>query len=139
MLPESVRAFNNRVAASPELQAKLRAVTSPMDFLLLAKAEGLNLSSQDFQAIAQDAYQQWIRELPPKMSEFFSRVRGERALDRQLKACQSSADAVALAQQCGVQISEGELKQAAMVAESLPGFSFEKLWFRGLGLIGQRD
>jgi hypothetical protein len=40
-----------------------------------------------------------------------------------------------LAQECGVKLSEDELQRAAMVAEAISGFSFEKLWFRGLGLI----
>ena len=135
MLSKSVQAFNDKVAASPELQTKLRAVTSPMDFLALAKAEGMELSGQDFQTIVQQAYQQWIAQLDPKLSSFFSQVRSQKELDNQLKACQSSTDAIALAQQCGVKLSEDDLQQAAMKAETIPGFSFEKLWFRGLGLI----
>jgi predicted ribosomally synthesized peptide with nif11-like leader len=135
MLSKSVQAFNDKVAVSLELQAKLRAVTSPMDFLSLAKAEGFDLSGQDFQIVVQQAYQQWIAQLDPKMSSFFSQVRSEKELDNQLKACQSSTDAIALAQQCGVKLSEDDLQQAAMIAETIPGFSFEKLWFRGVGLI----
>jgi predicted ribosomally synthesized peptide with nif11-like leader len=135
MLSKSVRAFNDRVAASPELQTKLRAVTSPIDFLALAKSEGLELSGQDFQTIAQEAYQQWLEQLAPKIREFFSRVRSDKALDDRLKSCQSSTDAIALAQDCGVELSQDDLQQAAMVAEAIPGFSFEKLWFRGLGSI----
>lgn len=135
MLPKSVQAFNDKVAASPELQTKLRAVTSPMDFLSLAKAEGLEIDGQDFQTMVQQAYQQWIGQLDAKMSGFFSQVRSDKALDNQLKACQSVADAIALAQQCGVKLSEDDLQQAAIVAEAIPGFSFEKLWFRGVGLI----
>jgi predicted ribosomally synthesized peptide with nif11-like leader len=135
MSSKSLQAFNDKVAASPELQTKLRAVTSPMEFLSFAKAEGLALSGQDFQTVVQEAYQQWIAQLDTKMSEFFNQVRSDKELDNQLKACQSIADAIALAQQCGVRLSEDDLKKAAMVAETIPGFSFEKLWFRGLGLI----
>jgi Nif11 domain len=68
MLSKSIQTFNDRVAADPALQTKLRAITSPLEFLALAK-------------------------------------------------------------------SEDDLQQAAVVAETIPGFSFEKLWFRGLGLI----
>jgi predicted ribosomally synthesized peptide with nif11-like leader len=135
MLPNSVQAFNDKVAADPELQTKLRAITSPLDFLALAKSEGFDLTGQDFQILAQQAYQQWIDRLDPKMSGFFSQVRGKKALDDRLKACQSLDDAIALAQECGVKLSADDLKQAAIVAETIPGFSFEKLWFRGLGLI----
>ncbi|PSB54563.1 Nif11-like leader peptide family natural product precursor [Chamaesiphon polymorphus] len=135
MLSKSVRAFNDRVAASVELQTKLRAVTSPIDFLALAKSEGLDLSGEDFQMMVQEAYQQWLERLDPKMREFFSRVRSTKELDDRLKVCQSSTDAIALARECGVELSEDDLQQAAMVAEAIPGFSFEKLWFRRLGSI----
>jgi predicted ribosomally synthesized peptide with nif11-like leader len=135
MLSKSVQAFNDKVATSPALQTKLRAVTSPIDFLALAKSEGLDLSSQDFQMVVQQAYQQWIAQLAPKMSEFFSQVRSDKALEDRLKACQSSKDIIVLAQQCGVKLSEDDLKQAATAAEAISSFSFEKLWFRGLGLI----
>jgi predicted ribosomally synthesized peptide with nif11-like leader len=135
MLSNSVQAFNDRVATDPELQTKLRAINSPMDFLALAKSEGFDLTGQDFQILAQQAYQQWIGKLDPKMSGFFSQVRGEKALDDRLKVCQSIDDAIELAQECGVKLSADDLQQAAMVAETITGFSFEKLWFRGLGLI----
>ena len=135
MLSESVRAFNDRVAVSPELQGKLRAVTSPLDFLALAKTEGFDLSIQDFQMVVQQAYQQWIDRLAPKLSKFFSQVRNEKELDDRLKICQSSNEAISLAQQCGIELSAEDLQQAAKVAESIPGFSFEKLWFRRIGLL----
>jgi hypothetical protein len=135
MLSNSVQAFNDKVAASPVLQAKLRSITSPLDFLALAKLEGLDLTGEDFQMLVQQAYQQWIKQLDPKMSGLFSQIHGEKELDDRLKVCQSSHDVIVLAQECGVNLSEDDLKQAAMVAESIAGFSFEKLWFRGLGLI----
>jgi predicted ribosomally synthesized peptide with nif11-like leader len=135
MLSQLVQAFNHRVAASPELQTKLRAITSPMDFLALAKSEGLDFSGQDFQSMVQQAYQQWCETLEPKVSDFFRRVHNDKALDDQLKNCRSSNDVIALAQDCSIQLSEDELKQAAVLAEAIPGFSFEKLWFRGLGLL----
>jgi predicted ribosomally synthesized peptide with nif11-like leader len=135
MISNSVQAFNDRVAASPELQTQLRAVTSPMDFLALAKSEGLDFSGEDFQMVVQQAYQQWLEQLDPKLSEFFGRVHSDKALDDRLKSCQSSTDVIALAQQCNIPLSADDLQQAATVAETIPGFSFEKLWFRGLGLI----
>jgi predicted ribosomally synthesized peptide with nif11-like leader len=135
MLSNSVQAFNDKVAADPALQTKLRAITSPVDFLALAKSEGLNLTGQDFQVLVQQAYQQWIGQLDPKLSSFFSHVHDRKELDDRLKVCQSSRDVIELAQECGVMVSEDDLQQAAMVAEAISGFSFEKLWFRGLGLI----
>jgi predicted ribosomally synthesized peptide with nif11-like leader len=135
MLSKSVRAFSDRVAASPDLQVQLSAATSPRDFLELAKTAGFELSIQDFQMVVQQAYQQWIDRLSPPVSEFFSRVRHDRALDDRLKTCQSSAEAIALAQQCGIELSVDELQQAAKIAASIPGFSFEKLWFRKIGAL----
>jgi predicted ribosomally synthesized peptide with nif11-like leader len=135
MLPTPVQAFNDRVAASLALQARIHAIRSPMEFLALAKAEGFDLSGQDFQMMVQQAYQQWCETLDPKMSDFFRRVHNEKALDDQLKGCQSIDEAIALAQQCGIQLSTEELQQAALLAEAILGFSFEKLWFRGLGLL----
>jgi predicted ribosomally synthesized peptide with nif11-like leader len=48
MLSKSIQAFNDRVAADPQLQIEIRATTSPMDFLALAKSKGLDLTGQDF-------------------------------------------------------------------------------------------
>jgi predicted ribosomally synthesized peptide with nif11-like leader len=135
MLSESIQAFNDKVAADPALQTKLRAITSPLEFLALAKSEGLDLTGQDFQILVQQAYQQWIDRLDPKMSSFFSQIHEKKELDDRLKVCRSSHEVIALAQEYGVKVSEDNLQRAAMVAENIPGFSFEKLWFRGLGLI----
>ena len=137
MLSNSVQAFNDKVANSPTLQTKLRSITSPLDFLALAKSEGLDLTGQDFQILVQQAYQQWIEKLDPKMSGFFSQIHEKKELDEKLRVCQSIHEVITLAQECGVKLSEDELKQAAAVAETISGFSFEKLWFRGLGSIEQ--
>jgi len=135
MLSHSAQAFNEKIATSPELQTKLQKISSPIDFLALAKAEGFDLDLPDLQAIAQEAFQRWLEWLPPKTSEFFRTVRNDQTLDSQLKTCQSSAEAIALAEQCGIQLTEDDIKQAAIVAESINGFSFEKLWIRRLGLL----
>jgi predicted ribosomally synthesized peptide with nif11-like leader len=135
MLSNSVQAFNDKVAADPALRTKIRALTSPLAFLALAKSEGLDLTGQDFQVLVQQAYQQWIGQLDPKLSSFFSHVHDRKELDDRLKVCQSSRDVIELAHECGVMVSEDDLQQAAMVAEAISGFSFEKPWFRGLGLI----
>jgi predicted ribosomally synthesized peptide with nif11-like leader len=135
MLSKSIQAFNDKVAADSALQTKLRAITSPLEFLALAKSEGLDLTGQDFQILVQQAYQQWIEKLDPKMSSLFSQIHEQKELDDRLKVCRSSHDVIILAQECGVKLLEDDLQQAAIVAEGIPGFSFEKLWFRGLGLI----
>ena len=95
----------------------------------------LTFDLPDLQAIAQEAFQQWLEWLPPKTSQFFRTVRNDQTLDSQLKTCQSPAEAIALAERCGIELTEDDLKQAAIVAESINGFSFEKLWIRRLGLL----
>jgi predicted ribosomally synthesized peptide with nif11-like leader len=135
MLSKSIQAFNDKVAADPELQTKLRSITSPMDFLALAKSEGLDLTGQDFQILVEQVYQEWIEKLDLKVGGFFSQVHDRKELDDRLKACKSIDEVMELARECGVELSENDLQQAAIVAESISGFSFEKLWFRGLGLI----
>ena len=136
MLSDCARAFNEKIATSPELQTKLQNISSPIDVLTLAKAEGFDLDFPDLQAIAQDAFERWLERLPPKTREFFRTVHHDKTLNSQVKTCQSSADAIALAQQCGIYLTEDDLKQAAIAAESVNGFSFEKLWFRKLDLLG---
>lgn len=132
MSAESVQAFMAKVASSPELQAQLRAARSPQDCLMMADAAGFELTGQDLSALAQQAYHQWLERLEPKLREFFTQVRHTPDLDRQLKACQSSAEVIALGQQCAVVLSKAELQRAAAAANAVPGFSFEKLWFQGL-------
>jgi predicted ribosomally synthesized peptide with nif11-like leader len=134
MSPESLQAFHDKVAASSEIRTKLDAVTSPIDFLAFAKAEGYDLTIQDVQMLAEQAYQQWIERLDLKTSQFFRQVHDDKALNDQLKHCQSSMEAIALAHQCDIALSEDDLRQAAAIAESIVGFSFEKLWFRQLGI-----
>ena len=64
MLSHSAQAFNEKIATSPELQTKLQKISSPIDFLALANAEGFDLDFPDLQAIAQEAFQQWLEWLP---------------------------------------------------------------------------
>jgi predicted ribosomally synthesized peptide with nif11-like leader len=135
MLSDRAQAFNEKIATSPELQTKLQNISSPIDFLTLAKAEGFDLDFPDLQAIAQEAFERWLERLPLKAREFFRTVHNNKTLNSQVKTCQSSAEAIALAQQCGIDLTEDDLKQAAIAAESVNGFSFEKLWFRKLKLL----
>lgn len=135
MSDPSVAAFNAKVAASVELQARLRAIASPVDLVNFAREQGIELTSADLQAIAQTAYQQWINHLNPAVRPFFEQAQVMPALNAQLKQCQTPADALGLAQRSGFDLTIADLQHAAAIAESIPGFSFEKLWFRNLGLL----
>jgi len=85
----------------------------------------------------------WLEQLLAKTCEFFRPVHNDKTLNSHLKTCQSPAEAIASARQRGIQLTENDLKQAAVrqhsqsetTAESVKGFSFEKRWFRGLGLL----
>jgi predicted ribosomally synthesized peptide with nif11-like leader len=74
MLSYSAQAFNDKIATYSEIKAKIQDISSPIDFLALAKAEGFDLDFSDLQAIAQEAFQQWLERLPPKTREFFHAV-----------------------------------------------------------------
>lgn len=131
----SVAAFNAKVAASAELQARLRAITSPMELVSFAREQGVELTSADLQAIAQTAYQQWINHLNPAIRPFFEQAQVMPELNAQLKQCQTPADAIGLAQSNGFDLTIADLQYAADAAAVIPGFSFEKLWFRTMGLL----
>ena len=69
------------------------------------------------------------------MSRSFSKMHETKALGDRLKTCGSVAEVIALGRGCSFELSEDDLDRAAAAAEAVPGFSFEKLWFRGLGII----
>lgn len=131
----SWQAFNAKVAESLELQARIRSMTSPMELLTLAREQGIELTGADLSAIAQQAYRQWIAGLDDQARRFFELVHANPELNQALQQCQTSEAAVALSQTCGVKLTLAELQQAAIAANAIVGFSFEKLWFRSLGLL----
>ena len=135
MLSETTQKFNEHLAQSNDLQIKLRAIKSPLDLVNIAKQEGFELSIEDLKELAQQAYQQWLANLTPQMSLFFEKIHLNPELNHQLHQCQSLDDLISLADQCGFEITASNLKLAAQVAESIKGFSFEKLFFQNLGLI----
>jgi predicted ribosomally synthesized peptide with nif11-like leader len=131
----SWQAFNAKIANSSELQAQARAIVSPMELLAFAQAQGIELTGADLSAIAQNAYQQWITTLDGNVRQFFETVHTNPELNESLKQCQTPEDAIALGQRCGVKLTVTDLQQAALQADAIIGFSFERLWFRNLGLI----
>ena len=134
-MTSAAQAFNQAIATSPELQAKLEAMDSPMEFLTLAQEQGVSLTPEDFQGLAQQAYQQWLAGLDPRLAECFQQLHDTPELHSQLQQCRSVADGQALGTRCGVELTEADLQRAAAAAKAVPGFSFEKFWFRSLGLL----
>jgi Nif11 domain len=131
----NAQAFNLRVERSLELQAQLEQIRSPIELMNLARAEGMELTGEDMREIAQTAYQAWVVTLDRPMRSFFELAQQSEELNQKLKQCQTPADALDLATRYGFNLTEIDLQQAATAAAVIPGFSFEKLWFRNLGLL----
>ncbi len=131
----SWQSFNTKLAESPELQAKLELITSPIELFALAKEQGYELTGEDMQAIAQNAYQEWISQLEGQTKTFFTKAQADPVLNQQLKQCSTPETAIALAKTYELELTEADLRQAAAAARAIAGFSFEKLWFKKLGLL----
>jgi hypothetical protein len=131
----NARAFNLRVERSIELQAQLEQIRSPIELMNLARAEGLELTGADLREIAQTAYHDWVVTLDLPMRSFFELAQQSEEINRDLKQCQTPADAIDLATRYGFNLTPIDFQQAATAAATIPGFSFEKLWFRNLGLL----
>jgi Nif11 domain len=130
-----VGSFELLVANSPELNSRLAQIRSPLELIAIAQEQGVELTWEDVREIAQTAYHNWVIALDLPVRNFFERAQQSVEIDRELKQCQSPADAIDLASRNGFSISASDLQQAATAAAAIPGFSFEKLWFRNLGLL----
>ena len=131
----NAQAFNLQVASSPELQARVAQMRSPIELIDLARERGGELTGEDLREIAQTAYRDWVITLAPLVQNFFELAQQSEELNQQLKQCRSPAAAIDLANNYGFAIATIDLQQAATAAAAIPGFSFEKLWFRNLGLL----
>jgi hypothetical protein len=138
MLSENTKKFNEYLAKSPELQLKINSLFTPFELINIAKQEGFELSQQEFKELAQQAYQQWLINLDSQTRLFFDQVHRTAELDKKLHQCHCGEDVITLAHQCGFEITLSDLKLAAQVAESISGFSFEKIFFQKLGLLSNK-
>ncbi|MGF1604441.1 MAG: Nif11-like leader peptide family natural product precursor [Thermosynechococcaceae cyanobacterium] len=135
MLSQTVQDFSQRIAASPELQARIRGMTSVGEFMGLSQELGFQLTGDDFKRLTQQVYQQWLSQLPSHSRPFFELLHDNESLNKRHVACRSSADVIALATEHGFALTEADLQQAAQAAAAQEGFSFEKLWFQSLQMI----
>jgi predicted ribosomally synthesized peptide with nif11-like leader len=131
----NAQAFNHRVEQSLELRSQLEQIQSPIELMNLAKSAGLELTGEDLREIAQTAYQAWVVTLDRPMRSFFELAQQSEELNQKLKQCQTPADALDLATRYGFNLTSLDFQQAATAAATIIGFSFEKLWFRNLGLL----
>jgi hypothetical protein len=135
MSRSNARSFDLLVNSSPELQARVERVRSPIELIDLARAEGVELTGEDLREIAQTAYHAWVITLTEPVRGFFELAQQSEELNHQLKQCQSPSDALDLANRYGFALTADDVRQAATAAAAIAGFSFEKLWFRKLGLL----
>ncbi len=132
MLSEASQKFNQYLIESPELQAKLTSLKSPFDLINLAKEEGFELTIEDFQELAQYAFQQWLMKVDPSVRLFFEKVHNDKELNQKFHQCRSINDLINLAKEYNIEITLSEMESAAEVAKSFKGFSFEKMFFQNL-------
>lgn len=134
MSSRSLQELNARIAESAELEERVKTIQSPPELIALAQEQGLELTREDLQEIARTAYQQWIVLLNGPTRTFFEQADLLPDLNQKLKQCQSPEVAINLAREYGFELTIANLQQAAIAAQTIPGFSFEKLWFKKLGL-----
>jgi predicted ribosomally synthesized peptide with nif11-like leader len=135
MSSPAIQDFNQKFAQSAELRQKIRQVDSVPQLLTLLQEWGCTLTGPEVVALAQQAYQTWLALLDPATQPFFVAAHTNPALNQAIETCRHSNDVIALAQAHGFQLAEADLQAAATAADQIEGFSFEKLWFKGLGLL----
>jgi predicted ribosomally synthesized peptide with nif11-like leader len=129
VLSQKIKEFNEHLIKSKNLQVKLKTITSPIELVKIAKEEGFELSIEDFKELANHAYQEWLNQLNETTRLFFAKVHLSPELNQRLYECNSKKDIIDLAHQCGVNLLESNINLAAEIAQSVQGFSFEKIFF----------
>lgn len=130
MLSKKIKEFNEHFHKSERLQLKLTTITSPLELIELAKQEGFELTREDFKELANNAYQAWLKQLNEQTGLFFAKVHLNPELNQKLYQCNSKNDVLTLANECGFYLTESDVDMAAEIAESIQGFSFEKVFFK---------
>jgi predicted ribosomally synthesized peptide with nif11-like leader len=135
MVSPAVEDFNQTFARSPDFRLQISQTESVPQLLAILQTWGCPLTGPEIIGLAQQAYQTWLATLSPAVQAFFVEAHENKILNQAIETCKTPADAIALAQTHGFQISEADLHAAAESANTIEGFSFEKLWFRSLGLL----
>jgi predicted ribosomally synthesized peptide with nif11-like leader len=129
--------FYQKFANYPEFRQKISQAESMPQLIAILQEWGCHLTGAELMTLAQQAYQTWIAELDrtQQLQSFFLKARENQELNKLVETCNHPDDVIALAQAYGFQLSEEDLKIAAEVTHKIEGFSFEKLWFKKLGLL----
>ena len=86
-------------------------------------------------ALAHQAYPTGVASLSATVRPFFVEAHDNKTLNKAIETCSTPHDVVILAKAHGFQLSESDLQTAAAAAAKIEGFSFEKVWFKSLGLL----
>jgi hypothetical protein len=114
-------------------------VESVPQLVALLQEWGCNLTQPEIITLAQQAYQTWLASLNPTVQTFFVEAHENKTINQAIETCKTPNDVILLAKAHGFLLSEVDLHAAAEAADKVEGFSFEKLWFRSLGLSDSFD
>jgi predicted ribosomally synthesized peptide with nif11-like leader len=134
MFSAAVEDFNQKFGQSAELRRQISQVESLPQLMALLQEWGCNLTAPEIITLAQQAYQTWLASLAPTLQPFFVAAHENQDLNQAIETCHNPQDVIALADSHGFQLTEADLQAAATAAAQIEGFSFEKLWFKRLGL-----
>ena len=127
--------FNQKFAQSAELRQKIGRVESVPQLLGLLQEWDISLTGPELMSLAQQSYQMWLAALSATVRSFFVEAHDIKSLNKAIETCNTPGDVVVLAKSHGFQLAEADLQTAAAAAAKIEGFSFEKVWFKSLGLL----
>lgn len=131
----AIQDFYQKFAQSAELRSQIQRIESLPQLLELLQTWNIHLTGEQLQTLAKTAFDTWILTLEPPIQDFFLRVRQDQSLNVAIENCRHPQDVVILANAYGYTLTEIDIQEAAEMAARIEGFSFEKLWFKRLGLI----
>ena len=134
MCSPAIQDFNRKFSDFAELRQNISAVQSLPEFIAVLQDWECHLTGAELVTLAQQAYQTWLDCLDPKVQPFFAEAHQNKALNQAIEDCRNPNDVVVLAKSYGFELTESDITTAAEAAYKIEGFSFEKLWFKGLGL-----
>ncbi|MEL6130532.1 MAG: Nif11-like leader peptide family RiPP precursor [Cyanobacteria bacterium J06628_4] len=135
MSSPAIQDFNQKFAQSPELRQQIGNVDSVPQLIALLQEWDCHLTGPELVTLAQQAYQTWLASLDLAVRPFFVEAHNNPTLNKAIETCNTPNDVVVLAKTHGFQLSEADLQAAASAAMKIEGFSFEKIWFKSLGLL----
>lgn len=134
MSSPAIQDFNQKFDQSSELRQKIGTVESVPQLMAVLQEWDCHLTGPELVVLAQQAYQTWLASLDLTVRPFFVEAHNNETLNKAIETCTTPNDVVVLAKTHGFQLSEADLQAAADAAANIEGFSFEKIWFKSLGL-----